>query len=263
MDVVDINFVTALSILREHLPSADFVSFDLEFTGLGEHRPCQLDTPQVRYNTARDDASAFPPIQFGLCLFRKARSLTSRAESDSPEVEKNWETLSFNFNLFPRAVYYPPSSRYPLFDKGFKLQSSTVLFLIEHGFDFQKSFRDGVTWLREDQEREYFKLVIEDLRVRRERTCDLNKLNAEEGMLLKEWTENIEQWFADLKKQNENSSDEGAAPKIKSFLLPSTPWMRKIICDLVRLRYPRVAAQTIPTQDGNKMLKNQSLYIMD
>eukprot|EP00178_Gracilaria_changii_P004159 TRINITY_DN1648_c0_g1_i1.p1 TRINITY_DN1648_c0_g1~~TRINITY_DN1648_c0_g1_i1.p1 ORF type:complete len:622 (+),score=80.27 TRINITY_DN1648_c0_g1_i1:421-2286(+) len=259
MDVVDVNFITALSILREHLPSADFVSFDLEFTGLGKYRPSQLDTPQVRYNTAREDASAFPPIQFGLCLFRHSRPLTSRAEPDCTVAEKCWETLSFNFNLFPRAVYYPPGSRYPLFDKKFKLQSSTVMFLIEHGFDFQKSFRNGITWLRKDQETELFKVVLDDLRMRRTRTCDLHQLNAEEGMLVKEWTENIEQWFESLKEQSDESGMEDATPKVRSFLLPSTPWMRKIILDLVRLRYSRVAAQTIPTQDGQKMMK-LSLY---
>lgn len=255
MDVTTANFGNALQVLKDHLPETDFVSFDLEFTGLGERRPSQLDTPQIRYSSAREDASIFPPIQFGLCLFRKVPTLVAREDSEDSTPEHEWESISFNFNLFPRAVYYPPGSRYPLFDKLFSVQASSVSFLTNYGFDFQKCCKYGLTWLRKDREKQLFEHVENDMRVRRRNRRSMNDLSAEDGMLLKEWAQLIDDWLKDLEKAGNLPVQSDVEPKIKSFVLPNDSRIRSLIFDFVRLNYPCIAAHAIPSQHGKKMIR--------
>ncbi|PXF46648.1 Poly(A)-specific ribonuclease PARN [Gracilariopsis chorda] len=255
MDVTNGNFAKALQTLKDHLPRAEFISFDLEFTGLGEHRPSQLDTPQIRYSSAREDASEFPPIQFGLCLFRKSTALVPREDSDAFESEESWETISYNFNLFPRAVYYPPCSRYPLYDKRFSLQASTVSFLTSHMFDFQKCFKVGITWLREDREKDFLEHVQNDMRVRRKNRWSMDNLSGEDGMLLKEWGQNIDKWLTELKEKGNLPLQSDTEAKIRSFVLPNDARLRSLIFDFVRLNYQRMAAHAIPAQNGKKMIR--------
>jgi CAF1 family ribonuclease len=150
MDVTMHNFWDALDIFKQHLPTASFVAFDLEFTGLGTDLSSQLDKPERRYEMSREVATEYPPCQFGLAIFRPAPVLGDAF----PEGDRlaTWEVLPFNFNLFPKAVYQSNSKQFPMRDAVFSMQSSSAEFLYRNHFDFNKMFGHSVSWLRKDQE---------------------------------------------------------------------------------------------------------------
>ncbi len=181
----------ALAQLEQEIESCSFVSFDTEFTGLGEERPSHLDTPSDRYRTAREYSRSFPPLQFGLTLFREIEHIDEVDERKDASVEEGevteakpgnlpenkesevkepvwsddnrqhppnqgkvamWEMLPFNFWLCPRALYRTRRDHYPIRDRIMQVQASTIDFLCRNGFDFQKSFCQGVSWMRHDDE---------------------------------------------------------------------------------------------------------------
>ncbi|CAN2390635.1 poly(A)-specific ribonuclease, partial [Pristimantis euphronides] len=75
-------------------------------------------------------------FQFGLCTFAY----------DSTEARYIIKT--FNFYIFPR----PFNRNSP--DKKFVCQSSSIDFLANQGFDFNKVFRDGIPYLNQEEERQ-------------------------------------------------------------------------------------------------------------
>ena len=91
----------------------------------------------------RESENSFPPLQFGLTLFREIE----RKENNDHQVPL-WEMLPFKFALCPRAVFRDRGSKYPIRDRVMQVQASSVEFLCRNGFDFQKSFSEGVSWLR-------------------------------------------------------------------------------------------------------------------
>lgn len=466
MDVTNHNFLEALTLFKTHLADAHFVAIDLEFTGLGESRPSQLDTPAVRYRTARDDAERFPPIQFGIAVFKRVRGeaaeqdarrrtdslhhleteekdlahvvardsesqtepaadrdTTANGEGETQQISRNahddvrdlpegsgqlegigggdvlannsfavlskrnalrnvgspsqntaarnnaggdggpatgdgrsgvsmdvdfdvsnakgdrhvstsanvdvqeenigervnvrtgtvlargddgvasppdriqnvcarryhenepvthdsgvngvladsekrrsamddragmsskhgvegviggddvhwdgqWQVVPFNFNIFPRAVYYPQNARYPKWDRIFSLQSSTVSFLLKHGFDFHKICHGGVGWIREDVEQELREHVSTMLRKSRSQTK--NDASEADKEVVPKYREMVNEWVQKL----------GDGTNIKMFPLPKTGIQRRLVYDMIRDRYPRVLARNLMTQEG-------------
>jgi len=210
MDVTKRNFHHAYAHLAQLIDSADFISIDSEFTGLGPDRPSALDTPNLRYAAARTHSIDYPPIQFGLVLFRQrlhpssdddhvhvqdgddSHSLPNESQKnvdiqklninhdnnahndahsaqsehakvpmdtqpeETPDEEEEdcektppvWEMIPFNFALCPQAIYPKAHSKYPIRDRVMHLQSSALHFLLSHGFDFQKCFMEGISWMK-------------------------------------------------------------------------------------------------------------------
>lgn len=283
MDVTRGNFVEALAIVKSFLSTASFVSIDLEFTGLGESRPSQLDTPAVRYQTARADAEPFPPIQFGLSIFRRrpeteeysneATSTGDLAQAPSsvptpndgnaspstrpdPDVPRPWQVVTFNFNIFPNAVYYPPTTRYPYYDRMVNLQSSSVHFLITHGFDFMKIFTEGISWVREETEKSLRKHITAVLQKKRNPDQSANTaLGKENKKLVEFYREAIDGWLEKLSKSDAQMTEPDAVvlPRIKTFSMPRTSLQRRLVFDVVRDHYPRIFASSMATQERTQL----------
>lgn len=169
MDVTVDNFEEALALVKEHLPSASFVAFDLEFTGLGLDMSTQLDNPQRRYEMSRDVATVFPPCQFGMAIYRPAKPLSEIF----PEQDRvaMWECLPFNFNLCPRAVYQNSSKQFPMRDFVFSIQASSAEFLYYNHFDFNKMFGKSVSWLRKDHEESIRAEILVDAKPAKQRSA--------------------------------------------------------------------------------------------
>jgi hypothetical protein len=74
MDVTLKNFEELLPKVKEAIDLADFLSFDLELTGLHwdkDSQPTIMDELPTRYQKVRETASNFAIIQFGLCCFTR------------------------------------------------------------------------------------------------------------------------------------------------------------------------------------------------
>lgn len=263
MDVTIDNFKGALHLLQRLLPGAAFAAIDFEFSGLGFSRPSNLDTPQRRYEVARQDARTHAPIQFGLSVFHNVSSpdhkttynqtLSNPPSFLSSSSSPNWHTTTFNFNLFPRAVYFPYHQRYPLIDREIQLQSSTVHFLSSHGFDFGKVLNFGISWLRGSDEAILRKTVTDILVSRRnpKHPINDNDISEEDAAFVAEFKSVLDKWIAE--NDHPPAQTSRPPPKVAMFGFPRTPMSRRLVFDLVREKYPRIACLICHTADGLRL----------
>lgn len=132
MDVTKENFNEALKLMRSALDHCSFVAIDGEFTGLHSgSSPSVFDTPEERYQHLKENCSDFLLIQLGICIFKFERQ----------KKGYGYVAYPFNFYVFPR-----PSLRATP-DERFLCQSSSIDFLVSHGFDFNKVFYQGIGYL--------------------------------------------------------------------------------------------------------------------
>lgn len=72
-NVTKSNFNSSLADLRRHVKDSDFVSIDLEMTGVTSapwRDSFEFDRFDVRYLKVKDSADKFAVVQFGVCPFR-------------------------------------------------------------------------------------------------------------------------------------------------------------------------------------------------
>ncbi|TEA25020.1 hypothetical protein DBR06_SOUSAS6510055, partial [Sousa chinensis] len=139
MDVGADEFEQSLPLLQELVLGADFVGLDIEFTGLrsnpsGPQQISLFDLPSEWYLKTRQSVQQFTVCQIGLSMF------------SSIEGESNkYEAHSCNFFLFP--------TTFGILDSEFSFQASSVQFLNEHGFDYNKFLKNGIPYMNEEQEK--------------------------------------------------------------------------------------------------------------
>lgn len=136
MEVLRKSFHESLTLVSEAINSASFLAIDAEFSGLKVKWGVEnsFDTPQERYSKLKEGSKDFIIIQFGLCTF----------EWDN-ELEL-YIAKPFNFYIFPKVW----NRQCP--DVRFLCQSSSIDFLTEHNFDFNKLFYEGISYLRPHDE---------------------------------------------------------------------------------------------------------------
>ena len=127
MEVTKNNFNEKLPYINKAIEEAEFLAIDGEFTGLqgSGDRNSPLDTPAERYAKNAQCVNKFLLVQFGLCTFHydvKKKAFTNKA---------------FNFYVWPR----PYSRTAP--DTRFMCQTSSIDFLTQQDFDFNKLFKEG------------------------------------------------------------------------------------------------------------------------
>uniref|UniRef100_A0A0P4W5L6 Uncharacterized protein n=1 Tax=Scylla olivacea TaxID=85551 RepID=A0A0P4W5L6_SCYOL len=126
MEVTTENFKEVLPSILQAVERADFVAIDAEFTGLRRKetsRYCELDTIEERYIKAREAAKDFGMIQFGISAFRYIKEKSSYSHA------------TFCFYLLGKTgdmLYY---------------DNTSLKFLADNGFDFNKLFKSGLPYL--------------------------------------------------------------------------------------------------------------------
>ncbi|CAH0492696.1 unnamed protein product [Peronospora farinosa] len=186
MNVTRHNFSKCLSDLQKDLklPTCRFVAIDTEFTGLSPNeleREQYLDTLEERYRKVKRAGESFLITQFGL-------STVHLNKKDQFHI-KTW-----NFYIFPRP--------YGSLDERFLCQASSLQFLSEHGFDFNKFIGDGIPFVNLS--------TTTAMKKRLKRRVDgLTKINknlqlSDDGVAFeKEVKEQLDQWIADGAKKGE------------------------------------------------------------
>eukprot|EP01086_Lenisia_limosa_P002837 TRINITY_DN16904_c0_g1_i1.p1 TRINITY_DN16904_c0_g1~~TRINITY_DN16904_c0_g1_i1.p1 ORF type:complete len:543 (+),score=132.44 TRINITY_DN16904_c0_g1_i1:44-1672(+) len=136
MEVTKANFESSFELFRTTLQNknAVAVAFDFEMSGLHKIKSKEtcVDDPQFRYEKACMGASDFGVLQLGICVAIK--------------TEEN------KFDLAPFNIYCFPEDRKGILNQTFVVQASALEFLSKHNFDFNKCFKEGVPFLRCDQE---------------------------------------------------------------------------------------------------------------
>ncbi|KAI2804819.1 hypothetical protein BLOT_003807 [Blomia tropicalis] len=144
MDVTKDNFIDLVPEIKSKISDCDFVSFDLEFTGLfTEYQNGFLDNHEQLYSRCRNNISKFQIIQVGLSFFKMI-------------TEKEFDCHSYNFYIFPRRCQLLSKEGK---ERYFLCQTSSLEFLCQNGFNFNKLICDGISYLNLSQEKE----VVEKL----------------------------------------------------------------------------------------------------
>ena len=131
------NFATLLPSILHHIKCAEFITIDAEMTGLttgpnSKYRP--YDEIQERYRKLRDSASNFGMLQLGIAAF------------NYDTKNNRYEYTAWSFHLFPTVG--DASTDY----RKWTMQLSSMSFLRDNGFDFNKTFRDGISYLSVKEE---------------------------------------------------------------------------------------------------------------
>ncbi|CAG9830689.1 unnamed protein product [Diabrotica balteata] len=163
MEVLNSNFKSLFSEIEEAINASLFISIDCELSGLNIVRNIKaFDTPQEYYSKMRINSKDFLVLQYGISAFRY------------DERENNFKHQTYNFYTFRR----PVNRNVP--DIRFLCQSSSIDFLISHGFDFNKLFKEGISYLTEEEYDNYksnieqsYQTVLEGIGSRKsEDSCD-------------------------------------------------------------------------------------------
>lgn len=150
MDITSRNFVESFPLIKKSVETADFVSFDFEFSGLftcNEDRTNDYDSDETRYQKLRHIVSRMNAFQIGICTFKW------------DEKEKHYVNRPFNVFLFPHSDTHLDINDEA---KVLSFMPSCVRFNIKNDFNFNKLFRMGVNFRRLRTEKEAVRKMCVD-----------------------------------------------------------------------------------------------------
>ncbi|XP_068942098.1 poly(A)-specific ribonuclease PARN isoform X3 [Petaurus breviceps papuanus] len=233
MEMIRSNFKNNLPKVYQAIEEADFLAIDGEFSGISDGPSVTaltngFDTPEERYHKLKKHSMDFLLFQFGLCTFKY----------DS--TESKYITKSFNFYVFPK----PFSRTSP--DVKFVCQSSSIDFLANQGFDFNKVFRNGIPYLNQEEERQ-LREQYDEKRSQSNGSGTLSYMspNASKCPVTipedqKKFIEKVVEKIEDLIQNEENKNLD---------LEPCTGFQRKLIYQTLSWKYPKgIHVETLETE---------------
>ncbi|KAK9393020.1 polyA-specific ribonuclease PARN [Crotalus adamanteus] len=239
MEITRGNFKSALGTVYQAVEDADFLAIDGEFSGISDGPSVSaltngFDTPEERYQKLRKHSMDFLLFQFGLCTFKY------------DHTESKYIMKSFNFYIFPK----PFNRTSP--DVKFVCQSSSIDFLANQGFDFNKVFRNGIPYLNQEEERQ----LQEQYEEKRSQVNGLGGLAymspgaAKPPSAVpedqKKFIEKVVERIEDLLQNEENTTVQ---------LEPCTGFQRKLIYQTLSWKYPKgIHVETVETEKKERYM---------
>lgn len=137
------NFDRLLPKIQDEINESCFLAIDTEFSSLETFSSStRIKSIQQFYNKRSTLVKDLTIFQFGLAIF-------------SFDINQGkYFAKIYNF-------YLSPTSIYPI-DVKFEIRSSSIKFLTEFKFDFNKCFYEGISFLNDKQE----KILIDAIQVR-------------------------------------------------------------------------------------------------
>ena len=130
MDITNENFVATLPEITQTIQDCNFIAIDTELSGLMREKNLnRFDLPEERFAKSVELSRGYFIMQFGLSCFTRKDDL-------------HYTNRTFNFYIFPQA-----HESYGDRNRTFSVQAHAIQFLIEHGFDFNKLFKHGISYL--------------------------------------------------------------------------------------------------------------------
>lgn len=130
MDVTNSNFTETLPEISQAIGECDFIAIDSELSGLMRDRvQDRSDSHDCRFAKAVSTSRGYFIMQFGLSCFKRLGPL-------------HYCNKTYNFYIFPQA-----NEEFGDINRTFSIQAHAIQFLTKHGFDFNKLFREGITYL--------------------------------------------------------------------------------------------------------------------
>ncbi|KAG0197286.1 hypothetical protein BGX28_009226 [Mortierella sp. GBA30] len=140
MEILKEDFEANLPLLQKAIAECDFVAMDTEMTGLAApiNIPKNQDSLSTRYSKVSHSAASFLVVQLGICTFTWSDEIGA------------YEARPFNFPCFPSSADEAKAG-----ERFFQCQSTSIEFLINNGFDFNKWVRHGIPYLTRPEEDAY------------------------------------------------------------------------------------------------------------
>lgn len=139
MNIDTSNFLATKAAMLDAIEQADFIAIDTELSGLfvpGEKRSSPTDTLQQTYDRIRQSSKQFSLLQFGISCFKY------------DAITTGYVVRTYNVYIFPR-------SGRGVADRSFLFSNSGIEFLLEYKFDFNKCFRQGVSYASKKEEEDF------------------------------------------------------------------------------------------------------------
>ncbi|GJJ78291.1 poly(A)-specific ribonuclease [Entomortierella parvispora] len=182
MEILKESFEESLPMLQKAIAECDFVAMDTEMTGLAmpQNIPRDQDSLVTRYTKVSKSASNFLVIQLGICTF---------TWNDS---KAGYEARPFNFPCFPSSADEAKAG-----ERFFQCQSTSLEFLINNGFDFNKWIRHGIPYLTRPEEDAYLirKTEKEALRATSNEASRDIPIDDRNRAFMTSTTEQIKEWL--------------------------------------------------------------------
>nr|XP_023028571.1 poly(A)-specific ribonuclease PARN-like [Leptinotarsa decemlineata] len=210
MEITNSNFHSVLPDVEKAIENCSFLSIDCELTGLYSVRNINsFDTPCDYYEKMRNNSKDFLVIQYGLSTFRYS------------EEDQNFKQQTYNFYIFRR----PLNRNIP--DQRFLCQSSSIDFLISEGMDFNKLFREGISYLNENEKSKY-EANLEEAHKKKSETIQSQKDGNDDNIPI---PDNARPFMTDVAEQIElflqGDQTELQLPKCNAFLRKLVYQMKK------------------------------------
>ena len=139
--------------LLTHIENCDFISFDLEMTGIeNDKNNILIDTPENRYLKYKTTSEKYSIIQLGLTFFKQRQS----QDTENGKNELFYDCYPYNLYLFPNAKDLKDLSQDEM-----NLEIKCMLFNRKGKIDFNKWVTEGIHYLNERQYRELYKNITE------------------------------------------------------------------------------------------------------
>jgi hypothetical protein len=113
------NLQTLSFAIKHAIQQSEFIALDTEFTGLGDVKKSRDQNIEDRYIALTELAKEYAVIAVGLSTFKK-------------DEQGNYIVNNFHFALFSVQDH--------------KVSPSSISFLVEHGFDFNDQYRNGIPY---------------------------------------------------------------------------------------------------------------------
>ena len=146
------NYYKQEKNLLNLIETSDYISFDLEMTGIeNDKNNCLIDTPEYRYSKYKKTSEKFSIIQLGLSFFKLVTN---------PNIYHKqicYECSPYNLYLFQNAKDLKEISQDEL-----NLEVKCIHFSQKGKIDFNKWVNEGIQFLNEKQYRELYKNITEN-----------------------------------------------------------------------------------------------------
>lgn len=227
MEITTKNFIEQLPSIQKAIQEANFFAIDGEFTGLtSDKNVLPFDTPEEVYLKTIVNSANFVIIQLGLCAFQ--------VHPETGQVSYK----CYNFYCYPKGRVHI-----------FACQGESMRFLSENGFDFNKLFREGLSYCGELEE-ERLRAELRDRQDQRDAALEgkddendeKDSLNMvlvplQEEKLMSEITERIEHF---LKSED------------KDFTITNcNGFQRKLVYQLIESKYKHSISTSSVTLENN------------
>uniref|UniRef100_A0A182PQJ4 Poly(A)-specific ribonuclease RNA-binding domain-containing protein n=1 Tax=Anopheles epiroticus TaxID=199890 RepID=A0A182PQJ4_9DIPT len=220
---------------------------DCEFTGLASDRTIfPFDTPEEVYLKMVENSPPYIIVQFGLCAFR----VEPPAEGDQ-DAQPRVSYKCYNFYCYPKGR-----------TQVFCCQGESMRFLADNGFDFNRLFREGLSYATEAEEQRY-RADLKDRQATRAANI-LAAAESEQNEEVPKAGEPNDVNMIPVPAEHQQQVDDTAA-SIEEFLQSDrselivgscNAFQRKLIYQMIEQRFQRkVSTSTVSLENNQKAIK--------